>query len=387
MKIAILGPYTFPDDYSIKDYLSSEEKFYHNNEHTHPWISNLALGLSKIKGNDVHIIMLIPGISKDKILKLDNVNYHLLKTTPKTNQIVSFFNSNKNKVHKYLKKINPDIVHGQSRGRDSYFAVTSGYPCVITNHGQVNEHFIALNKKNIQFRIAKRFENKVNCKMNWCISVSPNCTEDCKKYIPESKIFQIDNAINYLFFKEYTLKYQNRIIYIGNITKLKRVFDLVKAIEIVRDAELWIISNVVDKVYFYEIKSYIENNNLLKKVTFIKKLKQDELAMKIADCTALCLPSAYESFGMVLAEAMAVGIPVIASNVGGIPYVVKDKETGFLFETGNIKELSGKIEYLIKNKNEAIKMGKSAKEDARKRWHPDIVAEKTFEVYKKVLNQ
>ncbi|MCX6163333.1 MAG: glycosyltransferase, partial [Ignavibacteriae bacterium] len=301
MKIAILGPYTFSCNYSIKDFLSPDEKFYHNNEHTHPWISNLALGLSKIKGNDVHIIMLIPGISKDRVLQLDNVNYHLLKTTPKKNQIISFFNSNKKKVHKYIKKINPDIVHGQSRGRDSYFAVTSGYPCVITNHGQVEEHFVALNTKNMQYRVAKRFENKVSRKMNWCISVSPNCTDNCKKYIPESNIFQIDNAINYLFFKEYNLKYKKKIIYIGNITKLKRVFDLVKAIELVKGAELCIISNVVDKDYFYEIKSYIENNNLLKRVTFIKKLSQDELALKIAECTALCLPSGYESFGMVLA--------------------------------------------------------------------------------------
>jgi len=387
MKIAILGPYTFPYNYSIKDFLSPGEKFYHNNEHTHPWISNLAQGLANIKGNDVNIIMLIPGILKDRILRLDNINYHLLKTTSKINQVFSFFHSNKNKVHKYIKKINPDIIHGQSRGRDSYFAITSGYPCVITNHGQVEEHYIALNKKNIQYRIGKRFENKVNKKIKWCIAVSPNCKEDCKKYVPKSNIFQIDNAINYLFFKEYNLKFQNKIIYIGNITKLKRVFDLVKAIELVKDAELCIISNVVDKDYFYEIKSYIENNNLLKRITFIKKLSQDELALKIADCTALCLPSAYESFGMVLAEAMAEGIPVIASNVGGIPYVVKDKETGFLFEPGNIKELSEKIEYIIKNKNEAKKMGMTAKEEARKRWHPDIVAEKTFAVYKKVLNQ
>lgn len=386
MKIVILGPYTFPYNYSIKDFLLPEEKFFHNNEHVHPWISNLALGLSKIKENDVHVIMLIPGIFKDRELMLDEVHYHLLKTTPKVNQVFSLFKSNRNKVHKYINRINPDIVHGQSRGRDSYFAVTSGYPCVITNHGQVEEHFKALNKNNLQYRIAKRLENRVNENMKWCISVSPNCTDNCKKYVCESNIYQIDNAINYLFFKEYNLEYRNKIIYVGNITKLKRVFDLVKAIEIVRDAELNIISNVIDYDYFYEIKSYIENNNLLKRVTLLKKLSQDELALKIAECTALCLPSGYESFGMVLAEAMAVGIPVLASKVGGIPYVVNNEETGFLFEPGNIKELAGKIEYIIKNKNEAIKMGKSANEEARKRWHPDIVAEKTNEVYKKVLN-
>jgi glycosyltransferase involved in cell wall biosynthesis len=88
---------------------------------------------------------------------------------------------------------------------------------------------------------------------------------------------------------------------------------------------------------------------------------------------------------MVLAEAMAVGIPVIASNTGGMNYVVKNSETGFLVETDNINQLAERISYLVKNKNVAVEMGKKARAEAITRWHPDIVANKTNEVYKKVL--
>lgn len=386
MKIAILGPYTFPDNYSIKDVFSSDEKFYFNNEHTHPWISNLARGLAKIGGNEIHIIMLIPGIKSDKKVLLNDVYYHFLKTTSKTIQALSLLNSNKIKVHRYFRNLNPDIVHGQSRGRDSYLAVTSGFPNVITNHGQIDEHYDALGyKKDLKYKIAKRFESKVNRKMKWCITVSPNCTDDCKKYISENNIIQIDNPVNYLFFEEYNLKFKNKIIYIGNITRLKRVLELVKAIELTEKTELLIIPNIIDSDYFQVLKSYVEHHNLTNRIKFTAKLSQDKLAPEIAECTALCLPSAYESFGMVLAEAMAVGIPVIAGMAGGMSYVVKNNETGFLIETDNVKQLAERIEYLAGNKNKAVEMGKNARAEAFKRWHPDIVAEKTYEVYKKVL--
>ncbi|HEY0718915.1 MAG TPA: glycosyltransferase family 4 protein, partial [Streptosporangiaceae bacterium] len=59
------------------------------------------------------------------------------------------------------------------------------------------------------------------------------------------------------------------------------------------------------------------------------------------------LPSRTEAFGMVLIEAMASGLPVVASRVGGIPEVVRDGETGFLAEPGDVAGFAGQIGQLF----------------------------------------
>ena len=105
----------------------------------------------------------------------------------------------------------------------------------------------------------------------------------------------------------------------------------------------------------------------------------------MAKSIALILPSNYDAFGLVLAEAMAVGTPVIATRVGGIPYVVKDGETGFLVEPGDVDTLAEKMMLLLEDRELRQRMGRRGKEEAMRRFHPEVVARKTMTVYKEVL--
>lgn len=388
MRIVILGQLSFPPQVSIKDFLDEDEPLYHSTGHPHPWIANLAQGLARINDNDVHVITMTGDIKKDRVIQYEGVSYHLIKSTPIPLKALTFFKSNKWKIHKLLKEINPDIVHGQSRGRESYFAVSSKFPSVITNHGQIEEHFNALlnGKKNIKYYINKWKENRVNKRMRYCIGVSPNCVKDCLKFLPKENVFLIDNSINSLFFDNKSISFDNTILFVGSITNLKQVFQLIRAIELVKTSRLKIISHTNSGNYFEMIKSYIKMHSLKQRVSLIGFKNQNELAKEMSRCLAVCLPSTYESFGMVLAEAMAVGKPVIGSNIEGIRYVIKDNITGFLVEPGDIEQIAGKISFLINNKNVAMEMGQNAKQEALNRWHPDIVAKKTYKVYKKILS-
>ena len=79
-------------------------------------------------------------------------------------------------------------------------------------------------------------------------------------------------------------------------------------------------------------------------------------------------------------------VSVVASNVGGIPFVVKDGKTGLLFECGNVEELAEKVITLLKDKELREKMGKAGRERAKEfTW--ENIAERTVEVYKEILSR
>ena len=99
----------------------------------------------------------------------------------------------------------------------------------------------------------------------------------------------------------------------------------------------------------------------------------------------LVLPSYHEPFGVVLIESLAMGTPVIASRVGGIPYIVDDGKTGILVEPGDVNALAEKMQLLLEDGELRQQMGQRGKQEAMQRFHPDVVAQKTMEVYEKVV--
>jgi glycosyltransferase involved in cell wall biosynthesis len=95
----------------------------------------------------------------------------------------------------------------------------------------------------------------------------------------------------------------------------------------------------------------------------------------------------YGGVAISLLEAMAAGLPLIATNIGGLPTQVRDGWNGFLVEPANEKQLAEKIKYLIDHPEERIKMGINSRKLAEGEFNWDKIAEKYIEVYKKVLSQ
>ena len=117
------------------------------------------------------------------------------------------------------------------------------------------------------------------------------------------------------------------------------------------------------------------------------KYPNNEIIEILKNSSFLVLPSKKEGAPIVIGEAMATGKPVIATDVDGVPYMIKDGETGFLVQPGKQDELSEKMELLFTNRDLCKKIGKKARQEAERRWHPDVVAEQTLEVYQKIIRK
>jgi D-inositol-3-phosphate glycosyltransferase len=119
-------------------------------------------------------------------------------------------------------------------------------------------------------------------------------------------------------------------------------------------------------------------------VTFLGKRGQDTLPYYYSAAEAVVMPSQYESFGMVALEAMACGTPVVASQVGGLAFLVKDGETGYTVPTGDPEALCHRLKMLINNQELRQKMGEQAFDFAQDyAW--EKIRDRIVKLYKTVL--
>lgn len=123
------------------------------------------------------------------------------------------------------------------------------------------------------------------------------------------------------------------------------------------------------------VKDKVQFNGFLKRSDYLESLRSSDIFI---------LPSRFEPFGIVLLEAMAAGVPVIASNAGAVPEILEEGKLGLIFENGNIDSLAAKVENVLANEKDAQKRANEARESlSRYSWQK--IAEETLQVYMEVL--
>jgi glycosyltransferase involved in cell wall biosynthesis len=116
-------------------------------------------------------------------------------------------------------------------------------------------------------------------------------------------------------------------------------------------------------------------------------LPHDELVVRYGRAAVVACPSHREGFGVVCAEAMAHGRPVVASRVGGLVDLVVDEETGILVPPGDVAALRAALERLLGDAGLRERMGAAARERVRERFSWDQVTDATIELYEEVLGR
>lgn len=112
-----------------------------------------------------------------------------------------------------------------------------------------------------------------------------------------------------------------------------------------------------------------------------QKIPDSQLAQYYAAADVFCLPSLWEPFGMVAAESLASGCPVVATRIGGLPEVLENGKHGFLVPPKSPHALAQKIQFLLDNPKKARKMGQDGRDHVLKKFTWDKTAEKYERVY------
>lgn len=380
----------------------------------------------KLGGTESVIENTINLLKKEKVLlfaigkkEIKNNNKLIIK---ESNKFINFFRKFffSFKIYKslknYIKETNPDIIHLHNHYNYSLSILLalkkSKKPVIQTIHDyglicptawavKKNDLEICNCVKGISYKCVKNkcitlkhylvvyLRNKVRFNLNKKIIknyIAPS--KKLKQYLEFYKfknIYYLPHFIDLKLYKKYNLKKQNKIIYVGHLGRNKGIEYLIKAMPLTLkkiNINLEIIGSGPD---LNRLKNLTKKLNLHNKIRFIKPIKPKGLIKKYNTSKLLIFPSIWmEQFGMVGIEALACGLPVIGSNIGGIPDWLENNKVGFLFKRKNSRDIAEKVIKILTNPRLQKTFSKNALKISKK-YNENTYLKNLIKIYKNLL--
>ena len=301
--------------------------------------------------------------------------------------------------------LHPDIVHIHGTGNLSgvlYNAVkTYGIPVLLTVHGLLHvEKKNALRKhpslKHLyQLVVQSRAEFEVLNQAQHIIVDTEYVSKQIEQLHARKKISNLPWM--YVIPQGIQSQYQSLsskptkepiILSVGSISQRKGHLFLLKAFEQVHSkipsAKLVIAGSLAEEAYLSKMRDEIAKCRLQDSVDILTNIPQEELLQHYQIASIYALHSQEESQGIALVEAMAAGLPIVSTTVGGIPYVVKNEESGLLSSYGDVDSFARNILRLLEDIDLRNKMAQSAHNIAQSYSWTNI-AQAIETVYNRVL--
>lgn len=221
-------------------------------------------------------------------------------------------------------------------------------------------------------------------------------TEVQKKQLQQTEIFK-DLTIRVMPLgidtKVFIPKERNQegieLLYVGRISRLKQIEFCLEALAYLlqnqnKEIHLNVVGPISDKVYYSELQNLANQLQVTAHITFIGSIAQEELVPFYQKASLLLLPSAHESFGMVMVEAMACGTPVIAlKGAGGPDELIEDGFNGFLCEKNNFNT---KVSRVLQDQDLWKNLSSNARQSVIDKWSLNVTIACLEESVKSALN-
>lgn len=362
-------------------------------------IYNLAKALGHLDC-EVHVVACGPG-DIDNVE--GNVHVHFFKpfSMPVTRDIFFSISSTK-KIDKLCEEYSIDVVHGHSPSCFGYgFLRANRLPYILTIHGTSIGEILAYAQLppscvrpsaiydacivQPSYMFFTQLEYKYADKI---IAVSKHTAQEAIRYyhLPKNKVSVIYNGINVpnAPHKKYCA---NRVILsVGRMFWRKGFKYLLDALPIILrrypDTKLHLVGEGPYKKY---LEDYAKKLKLQKSVQFLGRVSTEKLRSLYAEASVYVQPSTYEPFCITILEAMSFGAPVVASRIGGIPEIVKDKVNGLLFEPKNSAQMAEAVMTIFSDKQYALKLRKNGKDMLLRHFTWEKISQKTIELYDRIL--
>lgn len=194
----------------------------------------------------------------------------------------------------------------------------------------------------------------------------------------KNKSYQLYNfTFNFNFEKNKTA--EKYFLFVGRLSREKGLLTLINAFKELPNSRLLIVGEgPIKKDIFLELPPNVELLGFKKGEELLLLIKNAYFVLVTSEC--------YENNPMGIVESFAIGTPVIGSNIGGIPEIIQDGITGFLFEPGNVSSLVHTLTNTLKiNIEEYSIISKEAFNFAKKHFNPSTHYNKLIDIYNKTL--
>jgi len=297
----------------------------------------------------------------------------------------------KRKVENLLVDKEADIIHIHSTAMPP---ISNKCPVLLTAHWCNKKGISAFHRpicdldslyRNIMLPIYTRIERDLVRAVDKLTVVSSSLQKEFQQfYAIDSDI--IDNGVDIDRFKsDKNLKKETAVLFAGKFCRGKGVIDLVNvaAISIKTHPSLkfYLIGKGPSEKY---LKAQIKKRHL-SNVTIIGQISHNELVKYYQRAIVFVLPSYYEGIPTSILEAMACELPVIASNVSGIPDQIEHGINGLLVKPGNVQDIYNKIIDMVENPRKRTDFAIKAKQKVLELFNWNSVARKIDRIYNEIL--
>jgi len=334
------------------------------------WLAGIELATYSLaselvkRGHEVHVFT----SSEKKVYRQEQNGFtvHYLpypSRIPLLSLLAFFF-----RVYFQVRKVRPDVLHIQSLlwgWMGAVIRAAHHVPYVTNGHGDdiyLDSRFkgpaIRFNLKhaNAVIALTNDMRRKVEEVYHRSVMVVPNGVhlEMYQKEFPSARL-------------ELGLTDDEEVItFVGGLRKVKGVDNLVKALKIIKEerprARLMIAGDGEERDMLESLAIQLD---LKDDVRFVGKIQNGQVPVILGASDLLALPSLSEGLPLVVLEALAAGLPVVSSKVGGLPDVITDGENGFLTEPGNPQDLAEKVIALLNDTDLRKEMSMSNREKAK----------------------
>lgn len=296
-------------------------------------------------------------------------------------------------------RFDPDLIHSHTTFGIGWEAVMSAnflnIPLIGTHHGFLAEF---LKHVKLDYRLMKPLARRyLSFYYNRCdavISPSEALVKELMQYKLRRPVYVLSNPVDLKYFSVNKTKESLRkkfhfnkltIIHFGRLSYEKSTDLVLKAFAQILnwgiDAQMVIIGDGPERG---KLEAVGKKLNIDKSIEFTGILRDNDLTERIAAGDFFVSASTIETQGLVFLEAMALGLPVIGVNAGGVPEYVDNGKNGFIVEPGNVKAIAEAMKKFIDSPELRESFGQNAKESVKK-YDADAIVDKIEGIYKALL--
>jgi glycosyltransferase involved in cell wall biosynthesis len=221
------------------------------------------------------------------------------------------------------------------------------------------------------------------------ISISSQMTKELVNLgIPKNRIVYLPNSIDINYFKPGKHKEENLLLYVGRISELKGLHILMKALKHLKQSVRLLIIGPPDwnRTYYQNLLNLVERENQkgIHIVKYLGAMEQSEILEWYQKASLFILPSFAEGLPVTILEALSCETPVIATPVGGIPEIIKNRQTGILTPPGDPNSLAKAINFLLENEDIRLKMACEGRKLVKEKYSLETACKKLCSIYKQL---
>ena len=350
----------------------------------------LVKALAQLGDLELHVVTLEERRTRVAVEQNGRITVHRLPGSSWPQMVDIFLGPGRRRLLRYAQELQPDVLHthetyGLALGNVSI-------PHVFTVHGFDHANLMADSAKHASVRswLWQHAERRGLSTQKHIISIAPYVHKMIEP-LTKANIYDIDNPVDERFFEIARQTEPGRILCVGWINERKNTLGSVEAFaRLANDfpkARLVIAGEAKEAAYLGRIRECLQHHGIGGRVEMLGHVSHVQLMKELAKASVFLLPSRQENAPMAITEAMAAGLPAIAANRCGMPYMVEEGRTGFLIDPESTEEIADRLARLISSPELCRQMGQAGRQVALERFHPHVVAEKTMAVYRQVCGK